>query len=68
MYYQMLVERTGLKPRDCFILKVSKETGEYKLEYLKNMRKLVRYAKAVVAIDDGLQFIKQSRKKETIKL
>jgi len=68
MYYQALVERTGLKPRDCFVLRVSKTDGTYELEYLKDMRKLVKYAKAVVAIDDGLQFIKQSRKRETIKL
>lgn len=68
MYYQMLVERTGLKPRECFILKVSKENGTYELEYLKDMRKLVKIAKAVLAVDEGFQFIKQSRKRETIKI
>ena len=68
MYYQMLVERTGLRPRECFILKVSKENGTYELEYLKNMRKLVSYAKAVIKIDDGLQFIKNSRKRQTVKI
>lgn len=68
MYYQMLIERTGLKPRECFVLKTSKENGTYVLEYLKDIRKLVSYAKAIIKVDEGINFVKGKRIKETIKL
>ena len=68
LYYLMLKEITGLKPKDCFVLKVSKENGSYSLEYLKDMRKLVSYAKAIAKVNEGMKFINEIRKHDKIKL
>lgn len=62
LYYMMFCRLTGLKPKRCFILKVSKEDGSYKIEELFNIGKLVRYAKSMLRTNDGLDFIRSVRK------
>lgn len=62
MYYMMFKKLTGLKPTRCFILKVSKEDGTYKIEDLKNLGMLVRFSKNLLKVSQGLELIKSQRK------
>lgn len=62
MYYEMFKKLTGIRPKRCFILRVSKEDGTYKIEDLFDMPKLVRYAKNILKVSDGIEFIKSLRK------
>lgn len=62
LYYWMFVQLTGLRPQRCFILKVSKEDGTYKIEDLKRPAKIAQYALALLKTDEGVEFIKGLRK------
>lgn len=62
LYYMMFKKLTGLKPKRCLILKVSKEDGSYKLEELRNIPKLVRYAVNMLKTNEALDFIRSIRK------
>lgn len=53
---------TGWKPERCFILKVSKEDGSYKMEDLKRPAVLARYANAMIKTNEGIDYIKSLRK------
>lgn len=50
------------KPERCFILKVSKEDGTYKIEDLKKPSKLAEFARAMIKTNEGVEFIKSLRK------
>lgn len=50
------------KPQRCFILKVSKEDGSYKIEDLKRPAKLSEYTRAMLKTNEGIDFIKKLRK------
>jgi hypothetical protein len=50
------------KPERCFILKVSKEDGGYKVEDLKKPSKLAQYAHAMIKTNEAVDFIKSLRK------
>ena len=58
----MFVQLTGLRPQRCFILKVSKEDGTYKIEDLKKPARIAQYALALLKTDEGVEFIKGLRK------
>lgn len=62
LYWKFFTNLTGLKPEMCFILKVSKEDGTYKIEDLKRPAKLAQYATALIKTDEGVEFIKTLRK------
>jgi len=62
MYAYMFRCLTGLKPKKCFILKLSKDNGTYQIEDLKQPTKLMRYAHNVIRTQDGIDFIKSLRK------
>lgn len=62
LYYEMFKKLTDINPERLFILKVSKEDGTYKLEELKNISKLVYFAKQMIKVDDGINYIKSIRK------
>lgn len=62
LYWKFFTEITGLKPERCFILKVSKTDGEYKIEDLFRPAKLAEYATALIKVDEGVEFIKSLRK------
>jgi hypothetical protein len=64
LYYEMFVKLMGLawKPERCFILKVSKEDGTYKIEDLKKPSKLAEYARSIIKTNEGVEFIKSLRK------
>lgn len=62
LYYMMFCKLSGLKPKRCFILKVSKEDGSYKIEELRQLSKLVKYAQHMLRTNDGLDFIRKVRK------
>ena len=62
LYYWMFVQLTGLRPQRCFILKVSKEDGTYKIEDLKRPARIAQYALALLKTDEGVEFIKGLRK------
>ncbi len=62
LYYQMFVALTDIRPEICFILKVSKEDGTYKIEELKNITKLAMYARSMLKTNEGISFIKSVRK------
>lgn len=62
MYWEMVWKIIGIKPERCFILKLSKEDGTYKIEDLKQPKKLAMYAHAMLKTNDALAFIKSLRK------
>lgn len=62
IYYMMVSKLTGLKPTRCFILKLSKEDGTYKIEELYELGKLVRYAKHMLKTNEAIDFITSLRK------
>lgn len=61
LYYDMLRELTGMTPHECFILKVSKTDGTYKIENLKKPKKLAQYARHVLKVNEAVEFIKELR-------
>lgn len=62
LYYWMFHKLTGIKPERCFILKVSKEDGRYKIEDLKKPNKLAEYTRYMLKTNEGIEFIKGLRK------
>lgn len=62
LYYMMFSRLTGLRPKTIFILKLSKEDGTYKIEELRNISKLVTYAKHMLKTHEALGFIEAMRK------
>lgn len=62
LYYWMFVQLTGIRPKRCFILKVSKEDGTYKIEDLKKPARIAQYAHALLKTGEGVEFIKGLRK------
>lgn len=62
LYYWMFVQLTGIRPEICFILKVSKEDGTYKIEDLKKPARIATYALHLLKTDEGVEFIKGLRK------
>lgn len=62
MYWEMLWRLIGIKPSRCFILKLSKEDGTYKIEDLKQPSKLATFAHAMLKTNDAITFIKSLRK------
>jgi len=66
LYFYMFTSLTGIRPKEVFILKLSKDDGTYSMEYLTNLPALIRYGKTAVELDNGLEAIQQSRKKKVI--
>lgn len=62
MYCKMIHFITNLRPEKCFILKVSKEDRDYKLEELKRPAKIAQYANHLLKVHEGVDFIKSLRK------
>lgn len=62
LYYWMFKELTGIRPTRCFILKVSKIDGTYKLEDLYQPALLASYARSMVRTHNGIMHIKSLRK------
>ena len=62
LYYTMFYKLTGLRPERCFILKLSKEDGTYKIEDLERPSTLASYARSMVRTQNGIQYIKSIRK------
>jgi hypothetical protein len=64
MYWWMFWHLMGIdfKPEKCFILKVSKEDGRYKIEDLKMPARLAGYAKHMLRTKEGMEFIRELRK------
>lgn len=62
MYFDMFRKLTSLVPERCFILKLSKEDGTFKIEDLKKPKKLAQLARLVLKLNDGIAFIKELRK------
>ena len=62
LYYEMFRKLTNLKPERCFILKLSKEDGTYKIEDLKRPGRIARYARSMLITNEGIDFIKNLRK------
>ncbi len=62
LYYTMFYKLTELRPERCFILKLSKEDGTYKIEDLERPSTLSSYARSMVRTQNGIQYIKSIRK------
>lgn len=62
LYWWMFHRLTGLKPEQCYIVKLSKEDGRYKLENLKMPGKLAQFARYMLKTNEGMDFIKSLRK------
>lgn len=64
VYWWMFTRLMGkrFRPEECFILKLSKEDGLYKIEDLKKPAKLAEYARAMMKTNEGMEFIKSLRK------
>lgn len=61
LYAWMFYKLTGLKPETCFITKLSKEDGSYKIEDLKKPYTLAAYARYMLKTNEGIEFIKSLR-------
>ena len=71
LYYVMFYQLTGIRPDKVFILKLSKKDGTYQLEDLKRPSVLATYTKAMIRVNEGLEYIKSLRRdnqKNVIKL
>lgn len=62
MYFMMFRQLTGLKPKKCLILKLSKENGTYQIEDLRNVALMVQAAKSMLILDALVGRIKDIRK------
>lgn len=62
LYYTMFQKLTGLEVPRCFILKLSKTDGIYKIEDLKKPDRLARYARHMLKTNEALEFIRGLRK------
>lgn len=64
LYWWMFWQLLGVawKPERCFILKVSKEDGRYKIEDLLKPSKLAEYCRAMIKTNEGIGFIKSLRR------
>ncbi len=62
LYYEMFKKLVGVRPEMCFILKLSKEDGCYKIEEIRNLPKMVAYAKHMLKTHEGIEFVKEGRK------
>lgn len=62
MYHMMFRRLTGLNPKKCLILKLSKENGTYQIEDMRNVNKMVRAAKYMLCLDEQMKKIKEIRK------
>lgn len=62
LYNFMFYRLTGLRPQRCFILKLSKEDGTYKLEDLVRPSTLGAYARSMIRTHNGIQYIRELRK------
>lgn len=67
IYYQMFKELTGIKPKKCYILRLSKIDGTYELQEIKQINKVVNGAKALFKLNQCLEMIKNN-KKERLKI
>jgi hypothetical protein len=63
LYYMMFNELTGIKMKRNFILKISKDNGNYKIEELKNMHRLVAGAKKIILAAEAVERVRNIRKK-----
>lgn len=62
LYYYMFYRLTELRPQRCFILKLSKTDGTYKIEDLYRPSTLASYARSMVRTNNGLDYIRSLRK------
>jgi hypothetical protein len=62
LYYWMFKQLTGVVPERCFIIKLSKEDGNYKVEDLYRHSTLASYARSMVRTHSGIEFIKELRR------
>ncbi len=62
LYYWMLCELIGIRPDRCFILKVSKEDGTYKIEDLKRPAMLASYSRSMIRTHNGIMYIRGIRR------
>lgn len=64
LYYHMFRALTGLSPRKMFILKLDKNNRTYKVEFMKDIARVVRVAKLVLRLSDDLDWLKEARIKQ----
>lgn len=62
IYFDMFRKLTGVTPDRCIILKVSKENGTYSIEDLKRPKAIASYAKALIRMNEGIEFVRSLRK------
>lgn len=67
LYQMMFVQNTGVKPERNFILKTSKEDGQYKIEELTKMPQLISNAKRVIMAAKAMDNVKAIRSKSNAK-
>lgn len=66
LYLYMFRKLYGIRPAKLYILHASKTDGSYKLIDIPNIHSTIQWAKKVVEVSQGLDQIKQSKKKEYI--
>ena len=62
IYLWCLINLTGITPKKSFILKTGKLDGMYKLEEIKQHKKIMAYAKNFLRAVEGLDLIRELRK------
>lgn len=66
LYYHMASKLFRMRPKQAFILKLSKEDGTYEIEYLKDIPQLIKEAKLLLKVGDSLDRVTEARKKDII--
>lgn len=66
LYYYMFSKLYGIKPKKLYILHVSKVDGTYNLIEIKDIPKIIKWAKKVVEVSQGLDELKLAKKKVPI--
>jgi hypothetical protein len=68
LYYFMFRKLYRLRPEKLKILHVSKQDGTYKLIDIPDIQKTIQWAKKVVQVSQGLDEIKEAKKKKVMTL
>ena len=66
LYYGMFKELTGLTPKRNFVLKLSKIDGTYLIQDIFQINKILSYAKAVLKVNEGENFVKKIFERNTL--
>lgn len=66
LYFEMFYKLTKIRPQKAFILKLDKHNRSYKVEFIREVPRIVRLAKKIVEVANGMEEVVELRKKEFV--